>query len=80
MRYLGYTVSLAVSFTVLLWTRRRRLPKGSFEAGLALTGMMFAALLISILGDPIDNIRHSWVFMGLSDTMLAALVWTALPK
>lgn len=80
VRYLGYTVSLAVSFTVLLWTRRRRLPNGSFEAGLTLTGMMFAALLISILGDPIDNIRHSWVFMGLSDTMLAALVWTALPK
>ena len=70
--YLGYTVALGIGFVFSVWIRRAKLPPASLAAGLALVAMMFGALLISLLGDPLDSIRHSWLFLGLSDTVLVA--------
>jgi hypothetical protein len=67
--YLGYTVVLAAVFLGLLWRRGGFLP-----AGIALVVAMFGSMAISIFGDPLDCVRHSWVFMGVSDVVLLGIV------
>lgn len=71
---LTYTALLSIALPLVLWIRRATLPAGSPEAGLALIAMMCAALLIGILGDPLDCTRHAWLFLALSDTALVSLV------
>lgn len=72
--FLAYTTMLAFALPMVIWIRRARLPIGSFEAALALTAMMLAALLIAILGDPLDCTRHAWLFLALSDTAMVSLI------
>ena len=78
--YLGYAVGLSIAFLTAVGIRRRTLPCGSLAAGLTLIAMLWAALLISILGDALDPIRHSLVFTALSDLTLVSLALLALSR
>ena len=72
--YLIYTLLLGTIFSLLLFIRRRQFAAGFAEAGWTMVAMMIAAMLIADLGDSLDFVRHSFVFIGINDTVLVALV------
>lgn len=72
--FLTYTLILGTAFSFLLLITRGQLAPGFAEAGWTMVAMMIAAMLIAELGDGLDFVRHSFVFIGISDTVLVALV------
>jgi len=72
--YLVYALALGATFSALLFAKRTQLPPGASMAGLALTLMMLAEMCIDILGDPVDSVRHAFVFIAINDIVLIAFV------
>jgi hypothetical protein len=72
--YLAYTLALAAAFNAALLAKRTQLARGIPLAGFTLTLMMLAGLLIGILGDPVDSVRHAFLFLAMNDAVLVAFV------
>ena len=76
-RYFWSVGALSALFAVILYLRRRDLPRGSVSAGYLLIGMAFSELATDSLLDSMDIVRHHLIFYALGDLMLLTIITMA---
>ncbi len=71
---------LALLAGSLLTVARKTLPQGAFAGGCVLIGMAVSDLLVSSLGDVLDQPRHHLIFFALCDLLVLTIVWLAMQR
>lgn len=73
-RFFAAFVALCALFLSLTMKLRRKLPQGSVEGAVVLVALAWTVLAISTLGDVLEPLRHSLVFLAIFDMLAVGSV------
>jgi hypothetical protein len=75
MRLVDTLLLLGAVVSGLLFWNRPTLPAGAVSGGLVFIGIAATNLVVSAMGDVLDQVRHQLIFFAQLDVLMLAALW-----